>query len=353
MLSTHYQSGYSERSSLTLSSMKVSTILVFTACIIFSMACGDSSATVSNVEVQTNANILAPSEIPDERLAAELNNIADEAQGKVGIHAVLLETGATVSVNADERFAMQSVVKVPISMAVLKQVDEGKLSLDQTITIDKDEFIRRGMHSPIRDKAEHSEGYLLSSRHELKDLIAFAVSESDGTAADVLQRVAGGAEGVQSYVDSLGIDSMKVRYTHKEFSNNSERQFENWATPKGAVELLSTINEASNKATENKVNQPLSKENADLLLKLMVETWTGPNRLKGLLPEGTPVAHKTGTSGTVDGVTAATNDVGIVTMPDGRKFIIAVFVGNSPADEKTREAVIAKSAKAVWDAWVK
>ena len=81
----------------------------------------------------------------------------------------------------------------------------------------------------------------------------------------------------------------------------------------------------------------------------MAASNTGPRRLKGLLPTGTVVAHKTGTSGTENGETAATNDIGIITLPNGRHIAIAVFVSDSPADEGTREGVIARIAKAAWD----
>src|SRR5207253_8196592 len=96
-----------------------------------------------------------------------------------------------------------------------------------------------------------------------------------------------------------------------------------------------------------------SETSQSRVLKSMTEATPGPNRLKGLLPAGTIVAHKTGTSGTENGVTAATNDIGIITLPNGRHFAIAVFVSDSPVDEATREGVIAKIAKAVWDKWSK
>lgn len=59
----------------------------------------------------------------------------------------------------------------------------------------------------------------------------------------------------------------------------------------------------------------------------MTETSTGLKRLKGLLPDGTVVAHKTGTSSTVNGVTAATNDVELVTLPNGQHLAIASLHG--------------------------
>jgi beta-lactamase class A len=74
-----------------------------------------------------------------------------------------------------------------------------------------------------------------------------------------------------------------------------------------------------------------------------------------MLPEGTVVVHKTGTSSTVDvdGVATATNDVGLVTLPNGNHLAIAVFVSDAKADMATREAAIAKISRAVWDEWSK
>jgi beta-lactamase class A len=85
----------------------------------------------------------------------------------------------------------------------------------------------------------------------------------------------------------------------------------------------------------------------------MTETPTGLKRLKGLLPAGTVVAHKTGTSGSADGLTAATNDVGLITLLNGRHLAIAVFVSDSPADDATREEVIAKIAQVAFNNWSK
>ena len=84
----------------------------------------------------------------------------------------------------------------------------------------------------------------------------------------------------------------------------------------------------------------------------MVSTVTGAERLKGELPEGTKVAHKTGSSGVNDGIAAATNDIGIVTLPNGKQYAIVVFVSDSPDNEKTRDKIIANISKAVWDVYI-
>ncbi|WP_332699988.1 serine hydrolase, partial [Halalkalibacter lacteus] len=79
----------------------------------------------------------------------------------------------------------------------------------------------------------------------------------------------------------------------------------------------------------------------------------GRKRLPGLLPEGTPVGHKTGSGSTNNGINSATNDAGTITLTNGQKIAVAVFVSMSPAEESVREAVIAKIAKAAYDHYSK
>ena len=119
-----------------------------------------------------------------------------------------------------------------------------------------------------------------------------------------------------------------------------DAQFSNWTTPKAATDLLVAF------YTKN----ILSDSSFNFLLKTMIETSTGKNRIKGQLPEGTIVAHKTGSSGTNDeGITAASNDIGIVTLPNGNHFAIAVFVSKSKENDETNEKIISDIAKVTWD----
>ncbi len=220
-------------------------------------------------------------------------------------------------------------------MAILQRADAGKIKLEQKARVEKNDFVRKGMRSPIRDK------YPNGTELSISELLRFAVSESDGTASDVLLELVGGPEAVMKYLNELKVNDIIVANTEKEFGQDQTLQYRNWASPEGATALLRALHE----------RRGLSEQSQTLLLKFMTESPTGPKRLKGLLPKDAIVAHKTGTSGTVDGVTAATNDIGIVTLPNGRHLAIAVFVSDSPANETTREEVIAKVTKAVWDKW--
>jgi beta-lactamase class A len=301
----------------------------------------------------------------DGDLEKKFAEIAKDAKGKVGVAAVVLETGDTALLNADEHYPMQSVYKLPISMAVMDLVRQDKLALDEQIGVTKEDMVRQGQASPLRDKNPNGGNFTI------RELIRLALVESDGTASDVLMRVAGGPNEVQSYLSQIGIEDMKVVNTEKEMGADWNVQYQNWATPLAAGDLLNRIFRATAlDETEGGVDANIIQ--AEMLLRTMSESVTGPNRLKGMLPKNTTVAHKTGTGGSrvvndnslmddpkymmmiaKHSITSATNDVGIIYLPNGKHLAVAVFVSDSPADEKTREAVIARIAKAAWDKWSK
>jgi beta-lactamase class A len=116
-------------------------------------------------------------------------------------------------------------------------------------------------------------------------------------------------------------------------------QYRNWFEPAGAVALLRMIDEHS----------PLNADHTAFLREIM----TAPpekTRIGAKLPSGTNVAHKSGTSDVDNGLAHATNDIGLITLPDGRKLAVAVFVTDSHADEATRLRVIGEIGKAAYDA---
>lgn len=257
------------------------------------------------------------------------------APGRIGLALKHLETGEAAGWQEQQKFPMQSVYKFPIGMAALHHVDRRRLRLDQTVAVTSADYVGSSQHSPIRD--QHPNGTTLTVR----ELLRYAVSESDGSASDVLLRLVGGPQAVMKYLRQIGAPDINVLNTEKELGQQPSVQYENWAQPLAMVSLLEKLQRGTG----------LSKQHQRLLLQLMTETPTGLNRIKGLLPTDAQVAHKTGTSWTVAGVTAATNDVGIVTLPNGQHFVIAVFVSDSNADTRTREAIIAKAARIAWDYW--
>ena len=268
-------------------------------------------------------------------LQKQFETIAKAAKGKVGVAVELLESRESVTLNAQEHFPMQSVYKLPIAMAALHQVDERKIKLEQPIEITTNDFAI-GMHSPVRDA--HPLGTTLT----LSNLLQQMISASDGTACDVLLRLLNCPSAVDGYLRSLGLTNIVVATSEKEIGQDELAQYRNWATPEAFNVLLRRLSEG----------RDLSASSRQILLQFLTDTSTGPRRIKGLLPAGARVAHKTGTSQTVKGLTRATNDAGIISLPDGRHLVITVFISDSTADTATRDMVIAKVARAAWDHWV-
>jgi beta-lactamase class A len=289
-----------------------------------------------NQDSQTNSSkeVVASNTNRENELRDSIDRIARTTQGRVGVRATVLETGQSVTLNGEQRSPMQSVYKFPIAMAVLAQIDRDKLKLDQRVRVESRD-VRQG--SVVLD--EKSQGKEFTVAELLKNM----VSESDNTSTHVLLRLIGGSKVVNQYVQSLGVSDIVVFSTEKESAQDNASQYQNYATPDAAAVLLRTFHEGKG----------LSKLSQALLRRLMSETPTGLKRIKGMLPKGTVVAHKTGTSSTVDGVAAATNDVGLVTLPSGHHLAIAVFVSEAKADMATREAAIAKISRTVWDEWSK
>ena len=290
----------------------------------------------------------APSPIPippasptaetiDRSLEREFSEIVEGVDGTVGIGVKLLPTGESAYLDRHGRYPMLSVHKLPIAMAALRMVDEGRIRLDQEVSITPEDFVRLGYNSPLRYK--YPQGVALP----LREIIRASISESDGTASDVLLDLARGPEDVESYLQQLGVsDAMVITESEKSMSTAWENQYLNWATPDGTVRLLQALH-------ERRVG--LSEETTQFLLDVMRHAGTGERRIMGGLPRGTPYAHKTGTGGMERGIISATNDVGLISLPDGRVVAIAVYIRDAKGATSVRLEAMQKIAEAVWKNW--
>jgi beta-lactamase class A len=269
-------------------------------------------------------------------VTAQIAGIAKSAKGVVAVSILGLESRQTISYNGDTHMVMQSVMKVPIAMTVLQKVDEGKWRLDQKIHITKEDLPQN--YSPLRDK--YPEGNVDVT---VSDLLSYMVSLSDNDACDILLKHLGGTIAVRNYLAKLGITGIAVNASEAEMAADWQVQYTDWCTANQVVKLLDLFYHG----------KALGKSSTDYLMKVMEATSTGPKQIKGLLPAGTVVAHKTGRSSTNKaGLSPATNDVGIITLPNGQHLAIAIFVGESTAELPVREQVIAKIARAAYDSAV-
>lgn len=270
------------------------------------------------------------------KLRKNIENIINSKNAIVGIAINGTNPKDSLYINGFRHFPMQSVFKFPIALTILSEIHKGKFSLDQKITIKKNELLPN-LWSPIREK--YPDGATLT----IAEILKYTVMSSDNVGCDVLLRLLGKPEVVENYFHKNNFNDFAVKINEETMQNNWDLQFLNWTTPKEANRILETF-------YENK-NNLLSQKSYDFIWKIMKETETGKERLKGQLPQGTVVAHKTGWSGVnkKTGITAAVNNIGVVFLPNGNHFFISIFVTDSKEDTKTNERIIADVAKAAWD----
>lgn len=297
----------------------------------------------------------AAAEKPDlAPLEATVKRIVDKARGRIGMALIHLESGAILDVRGNERFPMASVVKLPIAIEVLKQVAEGKLTLDRAVWLGP---------SDIRPccaiERRHPNGGISRT---VQELLALAIIESDNTAADALLKLAGGPAVVERRLRSLGFHDINVDRTEGQLlldmagvtnapppdqwtvalQRRLVAEVDRESLNKGRADYLTderdtaTPYETAKLLGRLQLGDLLPEAETNLLLSHLIQTTTGTRRIKGRLPPDTIVAHKTGTTAVV------INDAGIITLPPGSKIagriVLVVYVADGasiPAMERS------------------
>ena len=303
----------------------------------------------------------APLLAADDHLQTEASRLAGITDGAVGIAAIHIESGRRFSFHGTDRFPMASTFKVPVAVQLLSRVDRGEVRLDEMVTIEpQDLHPGSGTLTALFNKP----GVSLSVRN----LLELMLLVSDNNAADIMLRMAGGAEAVTAKMRDLGLPGIRVdRPTVRliadwsgvelppehEWGPGIYRQSAARVTPEQRKAAAERFNQDPRDTAQpdamaalleriyrKEVHEP---ETAELLLDVMRRCQTGEARIKGILPPGTVVAHKTGSiGGTID-------DVGIVTLPDGAGHVaLAAFVKQASKTDAAERA-IAQISRAVYD----
>ena len=288
-------------------------------------------------------------------------------QARPGILAVVVMDPATdrvlAAVNPDRPMPMQSVMKAPLAAFVFSKVDAGALQLYQKVRLTRGDL--SVPRSPINDAFPGRDTYTVA------ELLRAAAGDSDNTAADVLLALVGGPRAATAWMRRQGFEGIRIDRFEREFQAESvglSGSRLKWADEARYAAAVAAVPEARQRAAARAVmvdprdtatpratarflarlarGELLSAASTQLLLDIMARTATGARRLRAGLAPGVGLAHKTGTSRTILGVNQATNDVGLVTYPDGRRMVIAAFLAGSTSGEAQRESVLADVARA-------
>jgi beta-lactamase class A len=285
--------------------------------------------------------------------------------GRVGIAVKSIDEGWEVGWKAGELYPQQSVSKLWVSMAALDAVDRGRLSLDDRVTLTRDDLTV--FHQPIRSLILGRGAYTTT----LGDLMFKAITTSDNTANDKVMRTAGGASAVRAMISNKKLGA--IRFFNGERALQSRIAGLVW-TPSYSIgnaffEARNALPMAVRRSAFNRyIEDPydgaapqaivnalarlkrgelLSPESTRKLLWIMSNTHTGPNRLKGGLLPGWTLNHKTGTGQELGGVQTGYNDIGILTAPDGKSYAVAVMIKKTSTPLPVRMTLMSNLTRAV------
>jgi beta-lactamase class A len=316
---------------------------------------GQNSVPVEEMAVDSAA---ADSGALDSAFAA----IERESGGQLGVAAVVVENGRKVSHRDGEAFPMASTFKLPVALAVLARVDSGRISLDDSVTLTPADY-RLGP-SPVTEDLPAGGGPV-TVRRMLESMMMF----SDNTATDALMRLAGGPQAVMAHLRTRGVEGLRIdRYEGQVFLdyNGVTEAVPPVAWTRERVQAwIDSVPQAQKQAARERFfadvrdtstpdafaallvqvqrGEWISPTSRGFLLDAMRRSPTGTRRIRAGVPAGTEVADKTGTIG------RTTNDVALVTLPDGTHVALAVFVRNSTKPNAQVEPAIAAAARAVYE----
>jgi beta-lactamase class A len=282
---------------------------------------------------------------PDAALQTALQRIADQARpGTFGIIVMDATTGQAVRINDSRPYLMMSVFKAPVAAVVLSQVDAGRLRLDQTVTVGPADVVPGSAAPSVGARAKAG-----AVQVTVQELLEGAVSKSDNTAVDVLIRLLGGPQVPHQWLRQHGLGGMHIDTDERGLSamfdgvkpggkppahetKSAERarlQAGYDAVMQGKVNTT-TLDAAATFLTRLQAGELLSPASTQRLLAMMTAQ-TIPNRIRAGLPAVYGFADKTGTAfGGPDDRMAARNDIGIVTAPDGTRWVVAAFLTDAP-----------------------
>jgi beta-lactamase class A len=265
---------------------------------------------------------------------------AGKVAGGVGVYILHVESGRTVTINADQQYQLASVFKIPVLVTLFKRIDEGYFSLDDRILLtEKMKTYGSGLLAAMKAGLDPS----------INDLQLLMMAVSDNTATDILFDLVG-ADEIAKYMKELGLEKTVIdldtralilgylgldmgnRLTIQELSRvpaefwMSEERRKRMAEFDGEVHDFSTPREIGIILEKLVKGEIINREVSDQIIETL-KHHTGARLITRFLPFGINVARKGGSLGR-DWRQTVLNDSGIVFLPGEAGHLVVCVFGN-------------------------
>jgi beta-lactamase class A len=273
---------------------------------------------------------------PLSRLQSNIERITKSINADWGIYIKCLETGEEIAIDADRQMDTMSVIKIPLMVEAFRQIDAGKFSLEDKITLKESD--KRPGTGIIRSL---DPGAILT----IKDLLTLMIIVSDNTATDLMYAKVGGLEPVNQLAQTYGLKNTRAVFnadawfkaiaaapSRDQFHREGKTPF-GLSSPRDIGKLLEMI----------ELGQAVNKKSSEMMLQMLHGQVYSSRLPKYLTGTGFRVPHKTG-----DFLPYIANDVGILESPS-RNIVISIFTAHHYGTGAYLEDAVARVAEQVAD----
>lgn len=260
-------------------------------------------------------------ETPQATLEKTVAGIEQRLDARVGITLVDTGSGETWSHRPDERFAMNSTVKVPICALVLQQHDEGRLSLTEPLPVRESDLLS---YAPVT--SEH-----VGDDMSVSELCLAALDMSDNTAANLVLDRVGGPRSVTDLFRQAGDPFSRLNRREPDLNDVAPGDPRDTTTP---AAMAATLRELL-------LGETLTPSSRDQLAAWMSHGGVTQDLIRSHAPAGSEVYDKSGSGA------QTRNIVALVAPSDGAPWIATIFISEADTDFTTRDAALKELSAAV------
>lgn len=268
-----------------------------------------------------------PELMPIQEKIAKLEKSFD---GKIGVYAIDTSNNQIVSYRTDERFPVQSTMKLIGVAALLKKSEHDKNLLQEKIYYTQDDLIP---WHPITGK-------YVNGGMTFEALAEAAMSYSDNCAINLIEKKLGGPKSVTDFAHYIGDEKFNVEHYDGNLNANP-KNIQDTSTPKNmAINVQKLL-----------LGNILTQTQQRKLMTWMINNTTGYKRIRAGVPIGWVVAEKTG--GGLGGHYGIANDIGILWSPLCKPIVLSIYTVRNKQDAKSQDDIVASTTKIVLDEFEK
>ncbi len=267
--------------------------------------------------------------------ARALQALESRAGGRLGVCLLDTATKRVTGHRMDERFAMCSTFKLPLAAVILREADQGRLTLTDVVAYSEKDLLS---YAPVTSAHLKAGGTAIA----ISALAEAAQVTSDNTAANLLLSRVGGPSGFTARLREMGDQYTRLDRTEPMLNLVVAGDERDTTTPRAMAQTMAAT----------LTGDLLTRASRDLLIDWMVKTRTGDKRIRAGLPKDWRAGDKTGTA-TADAMTDKVNDVAIAFPPGRGALVVTAYYDSDKRSKDIRDedqAVLAEVGRlaAAW-----